>query len=64
MLNFIRPLLTARTFVSLVSLALRDAWIVWVDFWKCDFGVEHHSTSNRFDFAIAITLSAYSGSVA
>ena len=46
------------------TLALRDAGIVWVAFWKCDFGVEHHSASNRFDFAIAITLSAYSGSVA
>ena len=46
------------------KLALRNAEIVWVAFWQRNFGVEHHSASNRFDFAIAITLSAYSGSVA
>ena len=46
------------------TLALRNTRVVWVALWKRYLGVEDHSASNRFDLAIDITLSAYSGSVA
>ena len=46
------------------TLALRNAGVVWVALLKRYLGVEDHSASNRFDLAIDITLSAYSGSVA